>query len=162
MAGGIRKKFLHAKVIVHRAKKTVRRLFSPPKPDFQFKINKSSITAHLETVTVPAYFGHVFKPDAKVLQLHVESISGRDIITLLNRLKKEVPRFRMIGISGMYGDTPNSAIVKKFIQTFNANVLSPPQDRRQLVQNLYFQKVASEGYSSKYLNQPAVRVIVNF
>lgn len=134
-------------------------------PDFALstKSGKSKIAGFFLRIKNPQAYGNLFKPGARVLELHVHAVNRREMVELLDRLKQQIPNFRRAGlISGFVGDTPTPALINQFKKKSNATVLKTPWTKAQIERFWYLTNVFAHKYPFKNALKKFRRIVVAF
>ncbi|MBU0636395.1 hypothetical protein KKE06_05200 [Candidatus Micrarchaeota archaeon] len=122
----------------------------------------SRISGIVQRVERPSHFARLFKEGDRVLELHVESTQATDTIRLLRRFQELIPELKKRRIVGIYGDSPNPVIRKRFVEDFRAVEIDPPEEVLEEVRARYLLRMKRQGYPAKYAETPIQRIVLRF
>ena len=115
-----------------------------------------------EVVEDPKSYCESFGEGDEVLKVHMDTPGDRKTLQAIKGLVGESQRLRQDGIKGLYGDTPNTALIDYARRKFAAQVMDTPEDVGEVVKRKYRRLVEKGGYPGKYLDEPVKRVVVRF
>ena len=127
------------------------------------KIDPPKLVGVINTVHNKFFFGGLFKRGETVLFLHFHSNKPRELIKMVQELKTKSGLLKKHGFVGVYGDSPNSALLRLLKANFPNHVEFEPSARSSVeAKKRYAKQIAQAGYSQKYEDQTVRRLCIRF
>ncbi|MFH1587867.1 MAG: hypothetical protein ABIA76_00835 [Candidatus Diapherotrites archaeon] len=122
---------------------------------------ESRLEGNIAVVQKPEEFKGIFRSGERVLDLHIDSVNSRHIISLLEAFAAKIPELKK-EFTGFYIDTPNTAIAKQIMKRFNPIEAETPANLVKSIRQSYSILVFTARYSSKYVDLNPVRLLSRF
>lgn len=113
------------------------------------------------TVHAPASFGGGFKRGERVIELHFFPKSAREMDVGLKQVQAMVPKWKAMGIVGVFGDTPTE-VLWRWWQKRGASIQVPSLADQAIAREHYRRAVKQLNFPEKYLSSPIKRIIMRF
>jgi len=110
------------------------------------------------------YSSH-FRPGERVLQIHVDSHvrEGRNVAVLINELRRRFPDLRAAGFTGIYGYSPNTALMEAFeraLNRYNPERISVSEREADRARKYYRSRIRTHGFPEKYAKTPVTGLAI--
>ncbi|GEM_PF-3641376 len=129
----------------------------------RFRLSRPpEILAIPRRVRNPKEFGNALPVGSKVLELHFDAAGGRNLVKLVHLLHESAASLKAEKLSGVFGDTPNSALIHQLKKHFRVVQFETPPQYVAEAKEHYWDNIEGAGYSDKYLNEPFYRIVIVF
>ncbi|MBI2598531.1 MAG: hypothetical protein HYW50_05030 [Candidatus Diapherotrites archaeon] len=138
------------------------RLCGPLKARLAVHFSRPQIIAVRHRVTNPESLANQFKLGDRVLYLHFDATTKRDMLHLIRLFGQKIPDLKSRGFVGVYGDSQNTALIKKLQKKFGGVLTKTPKEIEIEIRKRYNRFVQHSIYPAKYANAAVERLVIPF
>lgn len=156
----LRNRIHEAKIVVQREKRGPIRFRTPA---LSIALSRSSSLIGMRRVVVnPKVYKGIFKRGENIIDFHIGSLKGREVLALIEFFRKKFPVLREEGFAGVCCDTPNTAIFNALRRRIGMTEMKTPSNMAWRVKERYAYLVENSKYPEKYLKEPVKRLVLRF
>ncbi len=150
----LRNKIEEPKIVVQSGKRG--------QPTFSITLRSSSLIGVRRVVVNPKAYKGIFKRGENIIDFHIGSLKGREVLALIELFREKFPVLREEGFAGVCCDTPNTAIFNALRRRIGMTEMKTPSNMAGRVKERYAYLVENSKFPEKYLKEPVKRLVLRF